>query len=228
MVNRRSTTAGRSSKASPEDMIIVEKISGPQQGLKPFRRNRGKHAIGHKNWIKSDHVHVSFDIEHDGKNIYLTYYVKEPQVRAVNTMFNSPVWEDSCVEFFFSLKGDESNYYNFEINAIGTVLGAYGKDRNERTWLPSAKLEKIETKPSLGRDPFDLVDAPTDWNLWVRIPIEVLAFSKITDISGADGYANFYKCGDKLKEPHYLSWNPVLSPQPDFHLPRYFGHISFF
>ena len=39
--------------------------------------------------------------------------------------------------------------------------------------------------------------------------------------------ANFYKCGDKLSVPHYLSWNPVTTEKPDFHRPEYFGLLEF-
>ena len=42
-----------------------------------------------------------------------------------------------------------------------------------------------------------------------------------------DSYCNFYKCGDKQVEPHYLSWNPVLTDNPDFHRPEYFGKVIF-
>jgi hypothetical protein len=209
-------------------MLIVEKISDPSHltgKLSP--RGRGTHNLGHQNWVKAGDVRASFDIMHDGGNIYINYYVHENFVRAVNSQPNSSVWEDSCVEFFLSLKGDEKHYYNFEFNAIGTVLGAYGKDRYEREWLVPSMLEMIETSPSLGRTPFEQIDTPTSWTLQVRIPVDVLHKWNIDNISGKDGYANFYKCGDKLKNPHYISWNPVLTAKPDFHTPRYFGHISF-
>ncbi|MDE6269894.1 MAG: hypothetical protein K2M12_03440, partial [Muribaculaceae bacterium] len=39
--------------------------------------------------------------------------------------------------------------------------------------------------------------------------------------------ANFYKCGDLLSTPHFLSWNRVDTPHPDFHRPEYFGAIKF-
>jgi hypothetical protein len=39
--------------------------------------------------------------------------------------------------------------------------------------------------------------------------------------------ANFYKCGDKTSHPHWLTWNPVDKPRPDFHLPQYFGTLVF-
>jgi hypothetical protein len=207
-------------------MLIVEKINPPDQ-LPGSGNKKGLQQITHQNWVRAEGVHASFDISHDGNLIYLTFYVQEKQVRAVNTGIHSPVWEDSCVEFFFSLKGDENRYYNFEFNAIGTMLAAYGKDRHHRTPLPEDLLKNLETFPSLGKEPFGTIDAPTTWTLQVRIPKECFIFSPVNDLSGVDGYANFYKCGDKLDAPHYLSWNPVLIEQPDFHTPRFFRHLSF-
>jgi Carbohydrate-binding family 9 len=39
--------------------------------------------------------------------------------------------------------------------------------------------------------------------------------------------ANFYKCGDKLAQPHFLAWNRIETPEPDFHQPAFFGDIEF-
>jgi hypothetical protein len=125
------------------------------------------------------------------------------------------------------VKGDGDRYYNFEFNAIGTILAAYGKDRHERTPLPGDLLDRIVTLPSLGRKPLGIIEGPVRWELQVSIPREVLTYTPLSDLSGTDGYANFYKCGDKLDHPHYLSWNPVLTETPDFHTPRYFRHLSF-
>ena len=185
------------------------------------------HAIGHPNWLGAEGIKVSFTIGHDGSNIYLTYHVEEPQVRAINTEFNSPVWEDSCVEFFFSPFSDKAYYYNFEFNAIGAVLCGYGKDRHQREHLPDSVLSQIETLPSLGKKPIGRIWGKTAWDLQIMIPKEVLVFSKIEDLSGLKAKGNFYKCGDKLEKPHYLSWEPVRSPDPNFHLPEHFGLLSF-
>ena len=154
--------------------MIVEKISDRADAPQ-----KAEHDISNQNWVEAPQVKVGVSIRHDGSSIYLYYQVEEPQVRAVNTGYNSPVWEDSCVEFFLAFEGDDG-YYNFEINAMQLV-----------------------------------------------IPIETFHFSTLKDLSGVDAHANFYKCGDKLKLPHFLSWKPVLSSTPDFHTPRYFGQLSF-
>lgn len=201
--------------------MLVEKISSTDQ--LPLE---AEHPILNQNWVEAPGVTAGFSIRHDGTSIYLNYQVEEPQVRAVNTGFNSPVWEDSCVEFFLSFDGDD-HYYNFEINAIGTLLGAYGPDRHQRIRLSDSPLSMVQTTPSLGRNPIENLEQQTSWSMKVVIPIKVLQFTKIENLSGVSGHANFYKCGDKLKHPHYLSWKPVLTPTPDFHTPHYFGPLSF-
>jgi hypothetical protein len=201
--------------------MIVEKISdGTKAPVK------AEHTISNQNWVEAPQVSAAFSIRHDGTSIYLYYQVEEPQVRAVNTEFNSSVWEDSCVEFFLAFDGDDG-YYNFEINAIGTVLGAFGKDRHLRLPLPDSFLARIETTPSLGRMPIESLDEQTTWEMQLVIPMETFHFSTLRTLSGVDALANFYKCGDKLKHPHFLSWKPVLTSNPDFHTPRYFGQLSF-
>ena len=201
--------------------MIVERIMGLDS-----LPEKDEHSISNQNWVEASEVNVGFSIRHDGNSIYLFYKVEEPQVRAVNTEFNSSVWEDSCVEFFLALDGDDS-YYNFEINAIGTVLGGYGKDRHQRYQIPDTLLSQVETVPSLGHDPIESLDQHTSWNIKLVIPIMVLSYSNIDTLSGLDAHANFYKCGDKLKQPHFLSWKPVLTTKPDFHQPHYFGQLSF-
>ena len=207
-------------------MLIVEKITSADLETSTPRK-KGAQMLSAQNWVRAEGVHASFDIFHDGDHIYLRYFVQESQVRAVNTGFQTPVWEDSCVEFFLSLKGDNDRYYNFEFNAIGTILAAYGSNRHERSWLPEEVLKHIEIHPSLGREPFGIINTPTRWELKIRIPKETLVHTPVGDLSGLDGYANFYKCGDKLEQPHYLSWNPVLTEKPDFHTPHFFRHLSF-
>jgi hypothetical protein len=183
-------------------------------------------AIDHPNWVNADHVKASFDIRHRGTSILLKYLVREPQVIAVNTSFNSAVWEDSCVEFFIALEGD-ANYYNFEFNAIGTVLGAYGPDRHSREWLPEKTLEQVETTPSLGKGIIENMEGDLSWELDIVLPVSTFCHHQVNDMAGMKTSANFYKCGDGLKKPHFLSWQPVLTEEPDFHLPQYFGELLF-
>ena len=37
---------------------------------------------------------------------------------------------------------------------------------------------------------------------------------------------NLYKCGDDLSHPHFLSWQPIEAPKPNFHLPAFLRRRS--
>ncbi len=49
----------------------------------------------------------------------------------------------------------------------------------------------------------------------------------IDSLEGKRIPANFYKCGDKLRTPHFLSWNKIEIEKPDFHRPDFFGELHF-
>ncbi|MGL5228778.1 MAG: carbohydrate-binding family 9-like protein [Bacteroidales bacterium] len=184
-----------------------------------------RQSIGHANWSEFSYRPIStFDIARSDKNLYIRYFVRGNCLRALYTHDQDPVWQDSCVEFFTQIPG-ENSYYNFEFNCIGTCLASKRISREESTPLDPDTMAKIIRYPSLGNRPFREMQGLFAWDLIVIIPFEVI---------GLDGNhlpekikANFYKCADGTSLPHYLSWNPIKTEKPDFHRPEYFGEIYF-
>jgi len=177
------------------------------------------------NWDYNANIEAGFSIAHDTQNIFLRYVVRESNVRAIYRNTNDPVYEDSCVEFFISF--ETGYYYNLEFNCIGTVLGAYGRNRENRVNLENDLLGSIQVIPSLGTSKILIEDRETRWTLDVCIPVSLFIYSGLDSLKNKTASCNFYKCGDRLKVPHYLSWNPIVSEKPDFHRPEYFGEIKF-
>jgi hypothetical protein len=183
--------------------------------------------ISEVNWEKYPYrPDVCFRIAHDGKRIFLHYQVDEDSIRALYGEDNGQVWTDSCVEFFLRFPEDDY-YYNLECNCIGTVLLGARKTRDESEQASGKITQTIERFSSLGRQPFALRKGNFSWDLALAIPIEVFFRNSIRDISGKKAYGNFYKCGDELLTPHFLSWNKIENPEPNFHLPEFFGEIRF-
>jgi hypothetical protein len=158
-------------------------------------------------------------------SLLLKFKVEESEIRAVYDRNNEAVWEDSCVEFFICPAND-SGYYNFEFNCIGTCLLAYGTGRENREFAPDSLIEKIERHSSLGKIPFANKPFSGSWELSITIPPEALFRHSFPAFQPSVWRANFYKCGDKLTYPHFLSWNRITSPAPDFHRPEFFGDIQ--
>jgi di/tricarboxylate transporter len=181
------------------------------------------HAIDQVNWAEfPGKPEARFRIGYDEEGIWLRFSVREGSLRAVARHANEPVYEDSCVEFFVA--SDTARYLNFEFNCIGTCLVGKGASRSNRERLAPDQIETIVRMSTLGSEPFDVREGDFSWELTVFIPNALLPERPAT---GKQWRANFYKCGDKLPQPHYLSWAPVGTPQPDFHQPAFFGHLLF-
>ncbi|MDE6084984.1 MAG: hypothetical protein K2G40_01090 [Muribaculaceae bacterium] len=183
------------------------------------------HIIDTVNWKEYPYVpDVKFRIAHTGDAILLNYRVNEEAVRAVAEDDNGRVWEDSCVEFFVTFDGKQ--YHNIECNCVGTILSAVGPERENRKLLAAEQLDKIKRKSTLDKDSIP-VNGPVEWEVSLIIPVEIFAASGGDSFDGIEARGNFYKCGDLLPTPHFLSWNPIEIPAPNFHRPDYFGKIIF-
>lgn len=166
-----------------------------------------------------------FQICRTNNSLFLKFWVEEQHIRAIHTEDLSPVSEDSCVEFFCKIDG-EDYYYNFEFNCIGTCLASSRRSRKEgKVYLTDEELRCIERLPSLGRNEIESQSGNFAWELTVKIPFSVLKIK--TNRKNLSLSANFYKCGDKTPQAHYLSWSPILTEKPDFHRPEFFGEIKF-
>lgn len=169
---------------------------------------------------------VNFRIAHTEEAILLHFKVREASVRARYKEDNDAVWTDSCVEFF-SIPAGDGIYYNLECNCIGTVLVGVGSVREGREHAPQEVTALVQRWASLGADTFEERIADTDWEVALIIPYAVFFKHQITSLDNKDIKANFYKCGDELETPHFLSWNPIEIEKPDFHRPDYFGVLTF-
>lgn len=189
-----------------------------------------KQAIAHPisviNWPEFSYKpKITFRIGHTGENIALKFYVEEEAVRAVVNNINGPVHTDSCVEFFISLDG--KNYYNFEFNCIGTPHVAWGEGRNNRIKLGEEVIRTIAVESTLGNSPFETRKGGFKWELTVIIPVECFVNNPGLKLSELKASANFYKCGDDLPVPHFVTWKPVGTTQPDYHRPEFFAIVEF-
>lgn len=180
--------------------------------------------IACNNWNYPSCATVRLGLSHRGEALHLEYRVVESNTQALCTEINGPVWQDSCVEFFCSFDG--KSYYNLEFNCIGTVHAAHGRDRDRRELLAPEQLEKLLICPSLGTAPVK-ISGECQWGLAVEIPVTLFDREKLTSFAGLTIAANFYKCGDKLPQPHYLSWSPIKTEKPDFHRPEFFGKLTY-
>jgi hypothetical protein len=166
---------------------------------------------------------------YDEQALYGIFRVRDRYVRCMHTEFQSPTYQDSCVEFFVQPRPDQG-YFNFEFNCGGALACAYvtyGNGPKTYTRLLPEEGEQIRIYHSLPDLVYPEIQEETLWYLEFVIPFSVLAqhVGPIGAVAGQAWRGNFYKCGDLTSHPHWASWMPV--DEKNFHLPRCFGTLQF-
>ncbi|HZJ56743.1 MAG TPA: carbohydrate-binding family 9-like protein [Clostridia bacterium] len=188
------------------DPVLIEEYPWDENGYKP-------------------RVEVRFFYTESRLHLQFTSY--ESEIRAVYRNMNEPVYTDSCVEFFFNPDPHrDDRYFNFEINAIGTLLLELGNDRNNRLMIRDTPQDIFCIKSSVSPDNADEYEGDS-WILELSIPYSFIErYYGSQDFSpGKRMRGNFQKCGDKTKFPHHGSWNRIDTLEADFHRPEYFGDL---
>ena len=179
------------------------------------------HTLDALNWpdsypYKPD---VRFAAAHTSDAVLLHFKVREQSVLARCSADRESVWQDSCVEFFLSPEPGDGLYYNFEFNCIGRMYACVGPDRNSRQFLPESAYAAIKRASSLGETVFEERLGECEWDLSAIVPVSCLVRHDIASLDGLQMSGNFYKCGDHLSVPHFVSYAPINVPKPDFHRP---------
>lgn len=183
-----------------------------------------RRTIESLNWPEQYPYHplTVFTAAHSGKAIYIDFFVRCNYLKAVNYTDQSPVCQDSCVEFFVSPRSDE-RYWNFEFNCIGAINASTRAERHNPRRLSPDELAQVKRMASCGSRPFEEVQGLFAWDLLVEIPLSLIDIEYKGEPIAMKG--NFYKCASGTSLPHFLSWAPIVTERPDFHQPQFFGDI---
>lgn len=207
-------------------MLIVPHIPLTQsERLDEIFERLPLHPIASNNWAENYPYapQTGFRIFHSSEYLHLRFEVEEQYTQALVQEDNGRVWTDSCVEFFLSL--DERGYYNFETSCIGRMLLGFRKEKPNPVYGSKEVMQLVERTPSLGTEPFAERQGDNRWQLTLKIPTAALFCHTVERWDGLRFRANFYKCGDDLSRPHFLSWQPITTESPNFHLPAFFGEV---
>ncbi|MDD7438466.1 MAG: carbohydrate-binding family 9-like protein [Bacteroidales bacterium] len=167
------------------------------------------------------------DLAYSNKGIYCRFWSKGVGLKASYTEDGGKVHEDSCVEIFLQIPGSD-RYFNFEFNCIGVCDAARRRSRTESVQLKPVEYASI--KRATSERPGLIFDRPQGVHtFWVSvfIPFELLGLDIDDNTFPSHILGNLYKCGDKTSVPHFLSWQPIEAPQPDFHRPEQFTPLYF-
>ena len=166
-------------------------------------------------------------IGYTAEAIVVNFRVSGPDLRAVNLTDDGRSWEDSACECFLQVPGSEE-YFNFEVNPAGFLVAAHGPDVHHRTSIGPeefARIQRVCRVEGIGpiTKPIEFRGGCCKWRVTLVIPWGIIGLKE----APGSLRANFFKCGDKTAHPHFLSWAPIESPAPNFHLPAFFGELRF-
>ncbi len=154
------------------------------------------------------------------EGLYIHLYCSESNPVSIETEHNGRVWEDSCLEIFFTMHHSDASckeYINMECNSIGITLIAFGKNREERKFIIDMGIEPFPARVTKNEN---------GWDVFEFVPLtalkEIFKIDKVDEDTVMAG--NFYKCDENAGAP-FGSWSPVLTPFPDFHRPEFFGRF---
>ena len=142
---------------------------------------------------------------------------QEETIQAEERRTGGAVCVDSCLEFFLMpFPEADDNYLNVEVNPLGTMHLGLGAGRApRRVWAELPEGLALSVSRHAG-----------GW--WaVRYTLPGAFFREVFGRElkpGAVLRGNFYTCDESI-HPHFGSWNPVTTPQPDFHRPECFGTL---
>lgn len=169
-------------------------------------------------WTKDYGIRGKGQLCYSEDALYVHLSAKEKDVRATYTEPLSPVFVDSCLEFFFKVVGTP-NYFNFEINPNGCLCNQFGPEKGERIDIVKQdSAEYFDIRTNRNAD---------GWEVYYTIPLDYIRLFYPDYSFEGELAANFYKCGNKTVNKHFLAWSPVDLDTPNFHCPEYFGVIRF-
>ncbi len=174
---------------------------------------------------------VQAKLAYDDKAVYVIFKVNDNYVRAIADKTHGNVWEDSCVEFFFTPGTDlDYAYFNLETNCGGTMLFSWHEKPGKSQSVAVEDCDDITIAHSLPKIIDPEIQEPTTWTLEYRLPFELIQKycpHAAKPAKGTVWRANIYKCGDETSHPHWLTWSYVDDPKPKFHTPEFFGTLKF-
>jgi hypothetical protein len=164
----------------------------------------------------------------DDENLYVSWYARDNHISAYVTERHGPVSRDDCVEIFISPNPDKvKNYYNFEINVIGTILSQARTDwrTGSLNWDPEGMQFRTSYHGLAKKD-----ESPDDtfWIVEAAIPLKNFAKDAVhTPPQEGDRWRlNLQRLGGKT-DAQLSAWAPYPEGRVSFHQPEYFGWVRF-
>ncbi len=161
----------------------------------------------------------------DDDALYVAFRAFDPHISAVHTERDDPVSRDDCVEVFIAPDtADVSIYYNFEFNALGTILDRSPREGRSSAWNADGLRVAIEIHGTLNEE----TDLDSLWTTEIAIPFDTFAgfAPRLPPEDGDLWRLNLYRTGGAVNL-QYITWSDTGTEKPQFHAPEGFGVVRF-
>ncbi len=178
----------------------------------------------------------------DGTYFYIAAEMEEPHIWATLTEHDSVIFQDNDFEVFLDPDSDNHNYYEIEVNALGTIwdLRLVKPYRDGGPALNSWHTSGLKTAVVVDGTLNDPSDTDRGWTVTLALPWADLADFAGRPVPPSDGdqwRVNFSRVewdtvienGSYAKAPDAPEHNWVWSPQGviDMHRPERWGWVQF-
>jgi hypothetical protein len=161
----------------------------------------------------------------DDDYLYVGFVVEDEHITAHLTERDDPVWREDCVEVFVAPDPDNVRiYFNFEFNAIGTMLDRTSYLDQGLEWNAEGVLVAITHDGTLN----DASDTDRGWVAEIAIPFQAFAGAarRLPPHDGDTWRLNLYRLNDESDRQHSV-WSHTGTERPSFHEPERFGVVRF-
>lgn len=178
----------------------------------------------------------------DDEYLYVSAWLEEPHVWGTLTEYDQIVFYDNDFEIFIDPNGDTEEYYEIEINALGTIfdLFLFKTYRNGGPAMHDWDAKGMKTGIHIDGTLNNPNDVDQAWSIEFAIPWQTLRVAARTDCPPKPGDAwriNFSRVqwqhlvedGRYQKIPDTREDNWVWSPQGEInmHAPQHWGFVEF-
>lgn len=196
----------------------------------PFARQTVELALEHYLWncVVKPKTTATLSMDEQGLKVHFTVFESKPMITAqVQQEPMLMVCQDSAVELFLAFPDDENDiefeprlehclYLNIEINAAGICYAKHGHSRKGRTAFTPEQIKALNISAKI---------SDNQWSIDFIVPR-----SLIKELATYDAFSpnhvfalNLYKISESKEIEHYIAYNKVDVPSPNFHLPEYFA-----
>ncbi|MEW6751385.1 MAG: carbohydrate-binding family 9-like protein [Candidatus Latescibacterota bacterium] len=176
-------------------------------------------------WTSGEKERTEARMLWDDEGLYVAFVAYDTHIWASLTERDAPVSRDDCVEVFVAPDTSAvGTYFNFEFNALGTILDRSPRDNRSSSWNAEAVRVAISIDGTLN----DESDQDSLWTAEIAIPFASFApfAPRLPPQDGDTWRLNLYRTGGRANL-QYMTWSDTRTQTPQFHVPERFGIVHF-